>query len=320
MTYHKVDERWPIFGCKDYESYLNKYLVKGLFHEGVPKDVKESYTVVEFLIAHAWYHYPMYDEALNKALRIFELSIKKKCAILSISIYKSNNKEKRLINLIDEVCKHESNKRQNVFLNFLRELRNLLMHPSENYFGGGIMFGKIQLVVNVINILFAPESFIISLDLLSAKRQKDISFLYSKSMAIFSDEKAILIHNIHLGDVFIRDTEEIILLFVEPVCKFSDEQKEKQVFPNQILYEILNPIITSDRITGIDLNTGFDITIMLATEELDLQAARNFQEYLYNIKVEPHNFSPYLTSNMNEIGNGLQKFRYKYYHSIKINS
>jgi hypothetical protein len=59
---------------------------------------------------------------------------------------------------------------------------------------------------------------------------------------------------------------------------------------------------------------------MLATEELDLQAARNFQEYLYNIKVEPHNFSPYLTSNMNEIGNGLQKFRYKYYHSIKINS
>jgi len=36
----------------------------GHFHAQVPDDIQESYKTVEYLMAHAWYHWPMFDEMI----------------------------------------------------------------------------------------------------------------------------------------------------------------------------------------------------------------------------------------------------------------
>ncbi len=325
MPYHQLDERWPLFGCKDYESYLEKYLVQGFFHEGVPDDVKESYKIVEHLIAYAWYHYPIYDEALNKVLRTFELAIKKKCDILSIPTEKVNTKNiskpKPLVDLIEEICNLEPNKHQSIFLNYLRDLRNSLMHPSQHYYAGGIMFGKILLAVNIINILFAPENIIVSLEALRVTKQKELNPFENKTLILDSDNKPLLIQSMSFCDAFDNGNDEIILVHIDPVYVLNDEVRQKKGYPKTIPYEIVNPLITSEQLSGMDLNTGLNISITITISEDHLKTSKDFKEYLYDLKTEtPASFNPYLTNRMHDIGNSLQKFRYKHYQSLKINS
>lgn len=319
VPYHQVDERWAILSYKDYQSYLDKLLVKGNFHLGVPEDVKESYKIVEYLIAHAWYHYPMYDEALNRALRTFELAIKKKCILLSIPIVKANNKDKRLVDLMDEICSHESNKRIGIFLKFLRELRNLLMHPSEHHYGGGIAHDKIILVVNTINILFAQENMIVQMDELRTERQKQLSFLTGKPLIVNQNNKAKPVHSLGICDVLNNGKNEIIKISVDLIFILNETIREKRAYPKTMFYEVINPTINSEQITGTEFKTGENISFTIATDKHIVEAHQIVTEYLYSLSAGPPlNINPYLTNHMSDISDGLQKFRYHHYQSIKI--
>jgi hypothetical protein len=320
QPYHKIDERWPIFGCKDYDSYLEKYLVKGQFHEGVPNEIKKSFDIVEHHIAHSWYNYPAYDEALNKVLRTFEMAVKLKCELLSIPVKNNAQKSRKLFDLIKDVSSHEPNKRQSIFLDFLRILRNDSMHENANLFGGSIAYDKILLSVNVINILFASESYMTSLDQLTAQRRKEMESLNGKIFTLESKEKNLLIHTLGLSDTLKLGKDELVLFHVDAVCKLTDDLRNKQFYPRPIPYEILNPVITSKGITGIDFNTKETLKITITDHELNLKAAKNFTKYLYDLKVGEFNINPYLTNMMHDIANGLQKFRYKHYQSLKFNN
>lgn len=321
LPYHQIDERWPIFGCNNYETYLERYLVKGFFHKGVPDDVKDSYKTVEHLIALAWYHYPMYDEALNKVLRTFELAIKKKCELLSIPIEKVNNKNiskpKPLVDLIGEICDLEPNKHQSIFLNYFRDLRNSLMHPSHHHYAGGIMFGKILLAVNIINILFAPENIIISLEALKAKKQKELKLFENKPIILDSGNKPLLAHSMSFCDAFDNGKNQIVLVYIDLVYHLTDEIRQKQGYPKTIAYEIVNPVVNLEKLSGIDLNTGLPISVSITVKEEHLKESKNFKDYLYSLNTgPPATYNPYLTNRMHDIGDGIQRFHYKHYQSL----
>ena len=79
MEYHKPDDTWAALGYNDYDYYVNKCVIKGLFHPVVPKDIVDSYKVAEYMMAFAYYHYPMYDEAAAKIMLIIEYTISRRC-------------------------------------------------------------------------------------------------------------------------------------------------------------------------------------------------------------------------------------------------
>ncbi|MEQ1747395.1 MAG: hypothetical protein ABMA02_18335, partial [Saprospiraceae bacterium] len=79
MSYHTPDFIWEAFGAPDFESYTHVFVVEGRFHKDVPEAVRESYTVAEHIMAHAYYHYPMYEEGLVKLLRTLEMGVRMRC-------------------------------------------------------------------------------------------------------------------------------------------------------------------------------------------------------------------------------------------------
>src|SRR4051812_32380391 len=110
LPYHKPDSIWEIFGGATFPEYCEKYVTKGEFHPNVPEDIVNSYKVVEYIMAHSYYHYPMYDEAITKILLVFEMAIKQRCSQLGIELKTDKNKYHNLQYLINQLCKKESTK------------------------------------------------------------------------------------------------------------------------------------------------------------------------------------------------------------------
>ncbi|WP_299152259.1 hypothetical protein [uncultured Christiangramia sp.] len=153
MEYYVADPTWKVFGIKSREYYLEKNVIPGNFHSNVPEDIIKSFKTVTQLTAQAYYYYPLYDEALNKALRIFELAIKLKAKQLGL-------KKESLNNLINKLCKIQNLAHLQNTLHRARGIRNTHMHP-ENHSSGWFMArgkGNIQMFSNFINELFLQES------------------------------------------------------------------------------------------------------------------------------------------------------------------
>jgi hypothetical protein len=136
MKWLEPDERWELFSIKSFEDFINSYVVIGKFHNQVPEDIVNAFETVSYLMVHSYYHYPMMDEAMTKALLIMEMGVKIKAKQSGIDLETVLNKKgkrnaKILKDLIDEVCEVNG-------LNFLkkdfdrvRDLRNSKMHPEQ---------------------------------------------------------------------------------------------------------------------------------------------------------------------------------------------
>jgi hypothetical protein len=161
MLYHTPDKHWEIWGCTNYDCYLEKYLVKGNFHDKVPEEIIDASATIEYLIAHAYYYFKIYDEALNKALRIVELSVKLRCKQLGIDLQheevdlNSKKRNKDFSRLNEDLIKKEKNKELTYVLNYIRFMRNNQMHPTMNSFVGGRNNGVIIKCFETVNLLFA---------------------------------------------------------------------------------------------------------------------------------------------------------------------
>ena len=110
-NYFQPHTLWKVFGAKNRKEYLEKYVIEGRFHSAVPQDVVEAYITAEYIMAHAYYHWAMYDEAPNKIYRIFEMAVKllakEKEIPLTITTRRGKVKDKKLYDLIEEVCQGE---------------------------------------------------------------------------------------------------------------------------------------------------------------------------------------------------------------------
>jgi hypothetical protein len=77
-SFYTPDTRWDFYQISDEEEFAEKLVIEGVFHQEVPEDVIEAYETTEYLMAHLYYYWPMYDEAFNKVLFTIEMGIKLK--------------------------------------------------------------------------------------------------------------------------------------------------------------------------------------------------------------------------------------------------
>ncbi|WP_430934013.1 hypothetical protein [Saccharicrinis sp. 156] len=169
-TYYQSDTRWELYNIKDKEDYCSKMLVKGRFHDQVPDDIKDAWKTVEYLLAHSFYHWQMYDEGFKKALLIIEMAVKLRAKELGMSLKTEPNKkgkvfDHKLVNIINKVFVGEHYLFLKNDIDRARKLRNHQVHSDSNTYMGGMgnIKSNLMLAVNVLNTIFQSNEHQIAL-------------------------------------------------------------------------------------------------------------------------------------------------------------
>lgn len=240
IQYHTIDGRWEIFGCLDYNTFLDRFVIKGLFHKDVPKDIVESYILVEYIMAHAYYHYPLYDEALSKLLRITEMAVKLKCKQLNIPLEaprtdKNGNtrmQKLELNSLINSISKHEPFREIKDKLHSVRSIRNSFMHPEHYSYAGITRVASIKGIVVLLNKLFLPEQCIRNNQQHTKGIQKKVKSFTKGPIVLEFNNKKYLISDVNIYDSAFIQGEWFYYLVCNPVITdFKQQTENNKIFP-----------------------------------------------------------------------------------------
>lgn len=152
LTYLKPDSIWEVFGAKNQNVFIEKYITKGKFHKNVPKKIIDDYKIVESLQFYSYYNYSLIDEAFAKSTRIFESSIDIKINELGIEkegFESLNSKIKRL----EKYSSMELIKQWDK----AREIRNIFAHQKAGTLMGIILIKAFKHNINMINSVFLEK-------------------------------------------------------------------------------------------------------------------------------------------------------------------
>lgn len=267
-SYFEPDPRWIAFGMKTEEVYLDTMLVKGLFHDKVPKDVQDAFEVVEYLTAFAYYRWEIYDEAVIKAFRILEMAVKLKAKEIELPLIyldrRGEERDKSFSRLIKEMyadVHHESLKIQ---LDRARELRNARMHADTNMFMGGIgnTTGNLRLFANVLNQLFLDDE---DLRKQYAERERIrplLEALINRPLVLEKDQERILIK----GFWDFRIVKEVFFLVCDHVLVDAYKDLCEHRYTPPIVLALKAYEISDQGLCGTSLSGG-SINIVLTGKE-----------------------------------------------------
>lgn len=157
--WYSPDSRWPALGFATREAYAASLVITADFHAGVPVDIVEAYNTAAHLMALAWYHYPLYDEAIRKLTGMVEMGVKLRCQHLGIAttVGVTTARPRPLAELIEVLCRAPEAAALKAQLHRARSLRNSQAHPEHQSFGGIAMSVAVVPLVQLLNDLFAYQ-------------------------------------------------------------------------------------------------------------------------------------------------------------------
>ena len=283
MEYHQPDTRWEIFGLPDFETYQQKLVVKGLFHPSVPKDVVEAYEVAEYIMAHAYYHYPLYEEAFSKLLRITEMAVKLRCTQLGISLAttKLNKKtqrpdKKRFSVLINELCKAEPEKDIKDGLDRLRRLRNSFMHPDSHTYSGSMAKGAIQSTVTLLNEMFIPGQIFKPFIHRQEEIKKEINNYKEGLFVLEYQHNRYLIEGVEINAAILVDGKWIYYLVAQPVTLNIGEQMKNHSYSMPLLYFVTDLSSGESCVSVNEVENNYPIKISTTNHTDNLEIYQRF--------------------------------------------
>jgi hypothetical protein len=319
MEFHEPDSRWYLYNCKSFEQYLEKFLVRGNFHKGVPKDIVDAFKTVENLIAHAYYYYPMYDEALSKVLRTIEMAVRIKCKELDI---KTESKKKNgqstpipLGQLIMTIAKAEPEKELDHSLDSFRYLRNSHMHPERNSYMGGLIIPTIIRSVNSLNELFAPTTFFTNRTSLLNSHKFLIDSWCNKVLEIQMTDYYFIAHNIEILDIFPSGDRLDVCLYVQPVPKLPDYEDGKHGFRKALSFNVSQLEFHPDKITATNNIDSAKIIITCSHNVDHVENTKLYLEYLDRFHRKPISGNAQLIQH--DKYKDIAYFQYNHYHLIQ---
>lgn len=301
-TLFSVDERWKMFGCNNRKEFIKSYVIKGRFNSFVPDDVKKSYETVEYLMAHSYYHWNLYDEALKKLLLTLEMSIKFRCKALGIKLKKPPNSKGveydiHLSVLIKELAKQiDIEKRINQIEHF-RSLRNHFSHPKQYSFGGGMMKLHIIPIINCINDLFDQEER-------SPKKKEDLLEYVDTDFraALEYNGKRFLISSCTQID---QENDNFLIGF-EAVLKVAGRESLKNIIPHFHFFRIKRV----ERKGCLTVFISSNDELIIVTNELSVDEKNEVEAYS-KLKENKNDILFYNTSISNVIAKEIELFRYE---------
>ena len=317
MEYHESDHTWTIW-CDSYESFIQTFVVRSRFHPLVTEAVVNSYKVVEYIMAHSYYFYPMYDEAMLRLTGIFEMAVKKRCVELNIPLKGFNDKnilkEKSLGELIKDLHKKEQGKQLHAQLDWLRRVRNLLSHPDNYGFAGGNIRSSVQEVVNVLNKLFLPESLLISFTD-ERKRMANLLKIFSRGLWVLSYEgDRYLVENCKIKMAVRAENNWKYLLVAYPIYSDFASALSEHKYLRLFLLGIENILIEGNSFTATDIESGLPVSIQKSIIDQDMLV---YKKHLSDWETaDQQNRSIYTHSTDMDIGHKESDMDYKFlYHA-----
>jgi hypothetical protein len=259
MKWFKPDTRWELFSIKSRQDFMDNYVVTGKFHDQVPEDIVTAFETVSYLMVHSYYHWPMMDEAITKALLVMEMAVKIKAKQSSIELEtlptkKGKRLQKKLVLLIDEVC--EINEIDFLKSDFdrVRTIRNSRMHPENHSYMGALAKpkGNVMLFINIINFLFMEKA---TIEQLKARRQQ-----LKEELQLFQNGNFVLEYNntlidrIHYHKYVKYDNKELLLLSANSFVSDVYEMLTNHRFYDSKIIALKDFKITGSTIEGTDLN------------------------------------------------------------------
>jgi hypothetical protein len=259
MKWFEADTRWELCNIKSLEDFIDNYVVAGKFHDQVPVDIVTAFETVSYLMAHSYYHWPMMDEAMTKALLVMEMAVKLKAKQGNIDLETLPNKkrktfQKKLANLIDEVCEVNG-------LDFLkpdferfRTIRNSRMHPERhNYMGAlGKPKGNVILFINIINFLFMDKKDIE--ELIEGREELKVELEPFENGSFVLEYNNTLIDMVHYHKYVKYDNKELLLLSANSIAPTEYEMLTNHRFNDSKIIALKKFKIRGSTIDGTDLN------------------------------------------------------------------
>jgi hypothetical protein len=285
--WYEIDDTWSIWGIRTKEEYAQRFVIEGKFHASIPEDILKSYRTAEYLMAHAWYHYPMYDEALKKLSGIYEMAIKLRCKQLGLDLNFINKKgvleDYKLATLIDKMCTLEPEKELKSRLHRLRKLRNMLAHPDKHSFMGGLGKQGIISLLNVINTIFLDVAIVVEDQKYVASIKQQLLLLYEKfqptdSKGLFILEwrdKRILITRGEPYISFLSNNTRYTYWVFLPVLTNTYTSIINGKYTLPILLILSDIKITESALTGKDVETGSQVKLIPTTNPADQELLSN---------------------------------------------
>ena len=307
------DDTWYALGHTTKEDYLHEFVVRGRFHSMVPRDILEAYNTVEYLMAHAYCHYPMYDEAVKKLLGIFEMAVKFRCEQLNISktlINASNQTRVKTLNtLIASLAEKEPLKNLKTKLDHIRELRNIEAHPKQHSFMGGLKRQVVIPVINIINSLFLEEKEI-ERNLQKGNQLSEKYINYKNGLYILDDGlKRILITDFQLLTTIEVKKELYSIWLCSPVLNNAFENISNQLIDNPVVLGLKNIHLEKQTIQAIDLETQNKIRITPTDKLENILLLQKFNTEIASLTVRDQ--AIFQTIQENYINRRVDEFIYK---------
>lgn len=297
MNWYEPVNIWDIYGINSREEFVSRYVVEGKFHKNVPEDIAKSFVTVSYLLAHSYYHLPMFDEAFSKALLIMEMAIKLKAKQLNIPIKQSPNKkgltlDKKLWTIIDEICKKD----ELIFLkpdfDRARHIRNNKMHPDRHSFAGTMSFAdsNVRLFVNIINLLFLDRNKLVELHEINEQLEIDL-FPFQKGLYVleFQNNK-ILIDGFFKFKYREFENNRLLIMYINPLTTKVHEHYVEHKFPEPLIITFADFKVKEESIEGIDLE-GKPMKIYIDDKEQNLKTYYDYNEALSKLsEADIHRF------------------------------
>ena len=286
-----TDHRWSVWDCTSFQEYIDKFMIKGKFHSDVPEVVKNSYEIVERLIAYSYFHYSMVEEAISKMTRIFEMAVRIRTKSLDINAYSLSGFLKKLKDHpdIDPEMANEWFR--------LKEIRNFYAHPESNSFSGPMPLQSIFTMLNVVNrlfcnkLLFVEQTEMLSNLQVSSTRYNDGIFIFE-----MDDVKRLITA---ARPFFLSPDFKKSIWHLTPVyLNFPQTMDEFNFLLNPIIIRITDLQVKNELVTGKELISEALIRIYPTEINGNILAAKSYKEKLGSsdetVKILHKNNSDYM--------------------------
>lgn len=280
LIYHSVDTTWSVWTTKSFEDFVEKWVIKGRFHLGVPQDVVKSFLVAEYIMAHSWYHYPLYDEALTKIAGIVEMAVKLRCRQLELPLTARDKngtaRKMRLVKLMDAIVTKEPGKEMDFILHHMRRVRNIVAHPEHFGYAGGTQWHIMLHCVNLLNMLFMSEAKCIAHN----EEKKRVNELLKKSFPgcsiLYLEEKRYLVENVHITLALDPGGAWRYLLIAHPLYIDLKQSFKAQSYLPLFCYEVKNLRIENEMLIAEPVQGEALIKIEPTTEIANLEVYNRY--------------------------------------------
>lgn len=287
-SYYVPDPIWLDFRIENQEDYAKKYVITGNFHSGVHEDVIKSFKTVEYLMAHAYYHWQMYDQVLVKLLSIFEMAVKLRSKELNNPLqFRTRNgrtQDKKLVKLIDELENFGYPVYLTRDLHWLRKLRNIESHPNEHSFAGGIKRAAVMPGINMINRLFLDPAKL-TLEVENNEQILSIKNTYSSDVFIHSYKgRKVLVHNLEFLQNIELKTHNCEYWKADPILTDTYESFSGGSFGTPFIFFLTDTHFENGNLIATNFHTNESVIFYKATDEKSVQAYQKHMDGLERLE------------------------------------